>query len=63
MQRLMHTFAFISGKQARQNYLVCKTKHVHTFIQSQGLTDIWHAQFKGTIWTVHLTTEDEAVVL
>lgn len=43
--------------------LVCKTKHVHTFIQSQGLTHIWRTQFKGTIWIVYLTIEDEVFVL
>lgn len=59
----MHTFAFTLGKQAQQNYSVCKTKHVHMFIQSQGLTDIWRTQFKGTIWIVYLTIEDEVFVL
>lgn len=53
---------YFGNRQDRITQYV-RLKHVHTFIQSQGLTDIWHTQFIGKIWTVHLTTEDEVVVL
>lgn len=61
MQRLTHTFAFMPGEQVQQNYSVCQA--AHTFIQSQGPTDIWHTQFKGTIWIVYLAVEYEVFVL